>query len=288
VNKHIYRFLYQLILILLITGILTNAAIAQDPGFPDSVIFVGDTIVAYNPGFLSYYDLRVFCVTDDSILFANIPLKWSGDASQIYPVEIFWENTFGAWEHGANYSGSNHLSLYASAGFGHNYPPLYTNYQRESEVLIRYAISPTALPQVVVIDTATDSISGKIEFANIEVTFRPKFRGAHFRYGEPGQTVEGIDASAGRFTLKGCYPNPFNSSAMIAFELSEAARCQLIIYDILGREIAYLIDEELSEGHYAIDWGGKSESGDNSGSGVYFIRLTANGKTQIGRLTLIR
>lgn len=267
-----------------------NMAYGQDPGLPDSVILAGDTLVAYNPGIGNFYDLSVFCKTDDSVLFVNIPLKWSGDPSQVYPSGVFWENTFGVWEHFALYSGpgSNRISIFGSVEFGQSGPALYTNYQWELGVLIRFIIAPTAIPQIVVFDTTTDSIGGRIEMANIDITFRPKFRAARFQYGEPGQSIDSGRECPTKFALKANYPNPFNSSTMIEFELSEAARCRLIIYDILGREIAYLIDGELQAGHYSVVWDGKDKAGGNSGSGIYFAKMIINEQVQTRRITLIR
>jgi|GEM_PF-3424542 hypothetical protein len=261
---------------------------AQDPGLPDSVILYCDSVVPYNPGNWNYVNISVFCNTDDSILFINMPLKWSGNIAEIYPVHIAWHNTFYQWWN-TNYSppdsGSNHFSIFAS---GEQSVPLFTGYNRELEALIRFAIEPSALPQVIVIDTATDSINGRIEFANIDVTFRPKFKGARFQYGVPGQAIEGYNGRPGEFILKGCHPNPFNSSIMIEFDLPEHCRCKLFIYDILGREIAYLVDGELKAGQYSVGWNGKDKSGGNVSSGIYFATLIANNRVQAKRITLIR
>jgi hypothetical protein len=217
-----------------------------------------------------------------------MPLRWSGNIAEIYPVQIAWHNTFYRWWDTYFYrpdSGSNHFYIFAS---GDQFIPLFTGYNRELEAMIRFAIEPSALPQVIVIDTATDSINGKIEFANIDVTFRPKFKGARFRYGVLGQAIDDYNGRPSEFVLKGCYPNPFNSSIMIEFDLPENGRCKLIIYDILGREIAYLVDGELESGRYSIAWNGKDKSGSNGNSGVYFVTMTVNNRVQAKRITLIR
>jgi len=283
---------YLPVSILVFLGVVgaTHSAWAQDPGFADSVVLECDSVVNYNPGIENYVDIYLYCITDDSILFVNVPLKWSGDPWYIYPLETYWENTFGLWDCQAYYPGlgSNHLLLCAGVEFGHSGPPLFTYFQRELEVRIRFAISPFALPQVVTVDTTVDAIGGKIEMANIDITFRPKFRGAHFRYGVPGQGVESVTGYPGAIALKEPYPNPFNSSAMIEFELAEVTHCRLIIYDILGREIAYLVDGELQIGRYSMVWDGKDNSGKVKGTGVYFVRLITDRKTETQRITLIR
>ncbi len=74
------------------------------------------------------------------------------------------------------------------------------------------------------------------------------------------------------FTLQQNYPNPFNPSTTIKFILPSAGLVTLKIYDILGREVATLLEqEELDEGEQSIDF-----FADNLSSGIYFYRLVVN------------
>ncbi len=72
------------------------------------------------------------------------------------------------------------------------------------------------------------------------------------------------------FALAQNYPNPFNPTTTIRFELPEEARTKLSIYDVLGREVTSIVDENLLPGsyHYSFDGVGLS-------SGIYFCRLSA-------------
>ena len=72
----------------------------------------------------------------------------------------------------------------------------------------------------------------------------------------------------GNYTLHQNYPNPFNPSTKIKFDLPKSTQAKLIIYDILGREVATLVNEKLNAGSFIIDWDGSSYP-----SGVYFYRL---------------
>jgi len=79
------------------------------------------------------------------------------------------------------------------------------------------------------------------------------------------------------FSLSQNYPNPFNPVTKIKFDIppSKGARgmtAQLIIYDILGREIATLVNQRLNPGSYEVQW-----DGINYPSGVYFYRLVVSG-----------
>lgn len=73
------------------------------------------------------------------------------------------------------------------------------------------------------------------------------------------------------------YPNPFNPSTVIRFQLPVAGAVKLIIFDILGREVSMLVNEELKTGTYKVDF-----DGSNYSSGMYFYRLTVHPSMDIG------
>lgn len=75
------------------------------------------------------------------------------------------------------------------------------------------------------------------------------------------------------FTLSQNYPNPFNLSTQIDFTLTHSGFVSLNIYDILGRKVKTLVSENLSSGYKSVLWDGRSDSGENISSGVYFYRL---------------
>lgn len=95
------------------------------------------------------------------------------------------------------------------------------------------------------------------------------------------------------FKLFQNYPNPFNPATKIKFQIGsnkfnsstngEAAKTKLIVYDILGREVASLLNEELNSGNYEIEFEAAGLS-----SGVYFYSLFSNGFMQIGKMILLR
>ncbi|RPI18956.1 MAG: T9SS C-terminal target domain-containing protein [Ignavibacteriae bacterium] len=72
------------------------------------------------------------------------------------------------------------------------------------------------------------------------------------------------------FKLSQNFPNPFNSSTQIAYELPTTNRVKLNIYDILGQEIASLVDKNQTPGKYTITW-----DAFNNTSGIYFCKLIA-------------
>jgi hypothetical protein len=69
------------------------------------------------------------------------------------------------------------------------------------------------------------------------------------------------------------YPNPFNPSTRINYILSESSRVSLIVYDVVGREIATLTDNVQPAGVYTVEWDSKHNARNAISSGVYFARL---------------
>lgn len=74
-----------------------------------------------------------------------------------------------------------------------------------------------------------------------------------------------------KFKLYQNYPNPFNPETIIKFQCSKSANVKLTVYDILGREIAFLVDQQLKPGVYEIDFDGTKYPG-----GAYYYRITAS------------
>jgi hypothetical protein len=85
------------------------------------------------------------------------------------------------------------------------------------------------------------------------------------------------------FTLSQNYPNPFNPSTTISFSLPRRESVTLKVYDLLGREVATLVDGREEAGEHTVKW-----NADGFTSGVYFYRLSAGGGVQTRKLVLVR
>ncbi len=90
------------------------------------------------------------------------------------------------------------------------------------------------------------------------------------------------------YSLKQNYPNPFNPSTIIEYSLPEKSFVSLKIYDILGREIKTLVDEEKLAGNYSIIWKGDDNSGKRVNSGVYFYKLYTGKFSSIKKMLLVK
>jgi hypothetical protein len=83
------------------------------------------------------------------------------------------------------------------------------------------------------------------------------------------------------FSLKQNYPNPFNPSTTIEYTVPVNTHVTLKIYDILGKEVATLVDRDQNNGSYILIW-----NASNLSSGVYFYKLVAGNNVQTKRMLL--
>ncbi len=87
-----------------------------------------------------------------------------------------------------------------------------------------------------------------------------------------------------KVTLSQNYPNPFNPSTVIRFELPRATQTKLVIYNVLGQQVAVLVNNErLQTGSHLYRWNASSYA-----SGVYFYRLTAGNRRVVKSMVLIK
>lgn len=90
------------------------------------------------------------------------------------------------------------------------------------------------------------------------------------------------------FRLEQNYPNPFNPSTTIRFDLPKAGRVRLAIYDLMGREIAVLVNEKRPQGAQEVRWDGRDSRHAQVPSGVYLYRVEAGPYHATGKLLLLR
>jgi len=71
------------------------------------------------------------------------------------------------------------------------------------------------------------------------------------------------------------YPNPFNPSTTIEFELPQPSDVTLKVYNFLGQEVITLVDDERPAGYFAAEWDRRNAFGNTVSSGIYFYRFEA-------------
>jgi hypothetical protein len=99
-----------------------------------------------------------------------------------------------------------------------------------------------------------------------------------------------IDQPDGALTTAlGCpRPNPFNPTATVEYSLAEGGRVALRVYDLAGRLVRTLVDAEQGPGEHRATWNGTTESGDRAATGVYFLRMEADGYRGEQKLVLLK
>jgi hypothetical protein len=84
------------------------------------------------------------------------------------------------------------------------------------------------------------------------------------------------------------FPNPIASRAVIRFETARAGRVQLKLYDVAGRPVRTLVDDEREPGLYELAWAGEGDQAASLAPGVYWLRLVAPDRTEMRKLVKIR
>ena len=110
---------------------------------------------------------------------------------------------------------------------------------------------------------------------------------------EEGSTLTGINADYSdiilqQTTLQQNYPNPFNPSTNIGFRISEFGFVKLAIFDVSGRLVKTLVNENRGPGEYDVNWDATDEAGRKVTSGPYLYRLEAAGLGSTKKLLVIR
>ncbi|MCB0315264.1 MAG: T9SS type A sorting domain-containing protein, partial [Calditrichaeota bacterium] len=90
------------------------------------------------------------------------------------------------------------------------------------------------------------------------------------------------------FSLGQNYPNPFNPTTSIQVAVPEKALVTLEIYDITGRKIQTLLNDEQEPGVYTVSWDGTNQFGEKVSSGIYFYRMAAGKFIQTRRMMLLK
>lgn len=104
-----------------------------------------------------------------------------------------------------------------------------------------------------------------------------------WNYGSGATSVEKQEGIANSFSLAQNYPNPFNPTTTIQYSIPEDSHVSLKVFDVLGKEVAVLVNQEQKAGIYTSNF-----DASNLTSGIYFYTLTANNFTATKKLMLVK
>jgi hypothetical protein len=91
-----------------------------------------------------------------------------------------------------------------------------------------------------------------------------------------------------KFELVSLYPNPFNPKITIKYNLDIEENVSIKIYNILGQQVSQLLNQEMLPGYHSIQWNGKNNQGILLGSGIYFIKISTDKQSYVGKVSLIK
>jgi hypothetical protein len=159
--------------------------------------------------------------------------------------------------------------------------------------LLRYRIyRGTDSTNVALLDstTATSYLNlglpiGRTYFYRVSAVDAVGFEGA-MSYAASGRTgVDAIDREAipDEFFLYQNYPNPFNPSTRITFSVPKSTHVQIRVLDLLGREVAVLVNGDRTPGTYEVQWDASAHP-----SGMYICRIQAGDFVQMRKMTLLK
>ena len=107
---------------------------------------------------------------------------------------------------------------------------------------------------------------------------------------QPTGPLLGVESSVkpDHYFLLRSYPNPFNPSTTITYELPERSDVSLTVYDITGRTVTTLVNQAMQPGHYEAGWNGTDESGRQVATGMYFARLEAGEYSSVVKMIYLK
>ena len=91
-----------------------------------------------------------------------------------------------------------------------------------------------------------------------------------------------------RFALQDNYPNPFNPSTTIRYDIATSAFVDIVIYDITGREIARPISKHQNPGYHQTIWNGANQKGEMQSAGIYFYQIQTKEFVQTKKMLLLK
>lgn len=133
-------------------------------------------------------------------------------------------------------------------------------------------------------DVAANYAEGTILFYSVGLVRG----GAEVAVSDEIQYRVGSGALPMAFALYGNYPNPFNPLTTIKFDLPQNGRVALRVYDLSGRVVRTLVDDNLVRATHTYQWDGTDDSGRRVASGTYYYRIDTDQRTASGKMTLVK
>ncbi len=136
------------------------------------------------------------------------------------------------------------------------------------------------------LDATVESGTGRMAALPDEISYLPntteamdkKISNIMFELMRPDDVHKTSHIIPSNFVLHPVFPNPFNPATTIRYDIPEQSMVSITIYDILGREVKKLVNDELVSGYHKVIWDGKDSFGIPVSTGMYIYRFTAFSK----------
>jgi hypothetical protein len=106
--------------------------------------------------------------------------------------------------------------------------------------------------------------------------------------GTPSLISNDISMSPNELKLDQNYPNPFNPSTIIEYQITQPGNVKIDVYDVTGRLVKELINEQINAGKYSVVWNGKDNFGNSVASGNYFYQIISGDFVQAKKMILLK
>ncbi|UCH11039.1 MAG: leucine-rich repeat domain-containing protein [Fidelibacterota bacterium] len=100
--------------------------------------------------------------------------------------------------------------------------------------------------------------------------------------------IDELAGIPGEYALHANYPNPFNPSTTIRYDLPEAVEVTLVVYDLLGREVVRLVDQRLEAGYHQLVWNGRDRAGRELPTGMYIVTMMTPEYSRAIKMVLLK
>ncbi len=84
------------------------------------------------------------------------------------------------------------------------------------------------------------------------------------------------------------YPNPFNPTTKIAFEIGESGKTKVEVFNVKGQKIKTLLNEKIEVGKHSVMWNGNDSKNKRVSSGMYFYKVSVNGSQKTNKMIMLK
>ncbi|MDP7565653.1 MAG: T9SS type A sorting domain-containing protein, partial [Candidatus Marinimicrobia bacterium] len=159
---------------------------------------------------------------------------------------------------------------------------LKSHFKEEGNLLIEKAFLTDMQEKHISLET--NSLDKEDSYVSIQYTFLDQYKNVIAQ----GFMSQKVIAVPDEFALHQNYPNPFNPVTTIQYDIPEETHVNLIVYDILGREVKTLLNQTEQPGYKSIRWNGRNNAGQEISAGMYFYRLETTGFVKVHKMILLK